>query len=69
VASGSPEMWRDIALSNRKNLAKSLDAFISEAQKFQRALKDANAKAILKFYEMAKQRRDSWNVKSAISTE
>jgi len=70
VASGSPEMWRDIALSNRKNLAKSMDAFISEAQEFQRALKNADAKTILKFYETAKTRRNSWNAKSAsISTE
>ena len=36
IASGSPEMWRDIALANRKNLARSLDAFIADLQKFQR---------------------------------
>ena len=28
IASGSPEMWRDIALANRKNLAKALADFI-----------------------------------------
>ncbi|HZL13530.1 MAG TPA: prephenate dehydrogenase/arogenate dehydrogenase family protein [Verrucomicrobiae bacterium] len=60
IASGSPEMWRDIALANRKNLAKSLDDFISELQKFQRALKNADAKAISKFFETAKSRRDDW---------
>ncbi|MEI9963070.1 MAG: prephenate dehydrogenase/arogenate dehydrogenase family protein [Limisphaerales bacterium] len=36
IASGSPEMWRDIVLANQKNLAKSLDAFIATLQKFQR---------------------------------
>ena len=60
IASGSPEMWRDIALANRHNLTQSLDAFISGLQKFQRALKKSDAKAILKFLETAKARRDSW---------
>jgi len=60
IASGSPEMWRDIALANRKNLTKSLDAFISELQQFQRVLKKADAKAIAQFFETAKQRRDGW---------
>ncbi|HXE41657.1 MAG TPA: prephenate dehydrogenase/arogenate dehydrogenase family protein [Candidatus Baltobacteraceae bacterium] len=65
VASGSPEMWRDIAMANRKNLAKSLNAFISELQKFQRTLKSADAKVISKFFETAKLRRDKWRASSA----
>jgi prephenate dehydrogenase len=70
IASGSPEMWRDIALSNRKNLAKSVDAFISELQKFQRTLKSADAKAISKVFETAKSCRDNWRAKStSISSE
>jgi prephenate dehydrogenase len=70
IASGSPEMWRDIALANRKNLAKSLDTFISELQKFQRTLKSADAKAISKFFESAKSRRDNWHAKlTSISSE
>jgi len=69
IASGSPEMWRDIAISNRKNLAKSLDAFISELQKFQRTLKSADAKTISKFFEQAKFRRDGWQENLTTSTE
>ncbi|HXE43077.1 MAG TPA: prephenate dehydrogenase, partial [Candidatus Baltobacteraceae bacterium] len=70
IASGSPEMWRDIALSNRKNLARSLDAFIAELQIFQRKLKSADAKAISKFFETAKSRRDNWHAKTnSISSE
>jgi prephenate dehydrogenase len=70
IASGSPEMWRDIALSNRKNLARSLDAFISELQKFQRTLKSGDAKTISKFFETAKTRRDAWRAKTnSISSE
>ena len=39
IASGSPEMWRDIAVANRRNLVRALDAFIGDLQKFQRKLK------------------------------
>jgi prephenate dehydrogenase len=60
IASGSPEMWRDIALANRKNLSRSLDAFVFELQKFQRVLKKSDGKAISKFLETAKARRDNW---------
>jgi prephenate dehydrogenase len=60
IASGSPEMWRDIALANRKNLAKSLDAFVADLRKFQRLVKKGDAKAIAAFFETAKQRRDDW---------
>ncbi len=60
IASGSPEMWRDIALANRKNLAKSLDAFIADLQKFQRLVKKGDTTAITQFFETAKKRRDNW---------
>jgi prephenate dehydrogenase len=60
IASGSPEMWRDIALANRRNLARAVDAFVSELNKFQRALKKADAQDISKFLETAKARRDQW---------
>jgi len=60
IASGSPEMWRDIALANRRNLAKSLDAFIADLQKFRRGLKKADAAAVATFFETAKKRRDNW---------
>jgi prephenate dehydrogenase len=60
IASGSPEMWRDIALANRKNLSQSMDAFVAELQRFRDALKCGDARAIEKFYATAKQRRDNW---------
>ena len=70
IASGSPEMWRDIALANRKNLSRSLDAFIADLQKFQRTLKNADARAISKFFETAKSRRDKWQANTnSISSE
>ena len=67
IASGSPEMWRDIALANRKNISHSVDAFVGELKKFQLALKKSDGKAVEKFFATAKQRRDYWCAK-AIST-
>ena len=60
VASGSPEMWRDIALTNRKHIARTLTRFMADLGKFQTALKRNDSKAIAKFFEAAKQRRDNW---------
>src|SRR5207237_5272771 len=60
VASGSPEMWRDISLANRKNLARVLGVFIEDLQEFQLALEKEDVKAIAEFFEKAKQRRDQW---------
>lgn len=60
IASGSPEMWRDIALANRSNLVRSLDGFVDELQRFRRLVKAGDARAIAKFFETAKQRRDAW---------
>jgi prephenate dehydrogenase len=60
VASGSPEMWRDIALANRKHLAGAVGSFISELQRFQKILKGANEKTLEQFFETAKSRRDRW---------
>jgi prephenate dehydrogenase len=60
IASGSPEMWRDIALANRKHLGRTLENFVSDLKKFQRALARADARAITGFFETAKARRDRW---------
>jgi prephenate dehydrogenase len=68
IASGSPEMWRDIAVSNRKNLSRSVDAFVSELKKFQVALKSGDAKAVEKFFTTAKQRRDNWLAKATATS-
>ncbi len=60
VASGSPEMWRDIAMANRRNLSSALTAFIADLKKVQRALANADVRTVTKFLETAKQRRDRW---------
>ena len=60
IASGSPEMWRDIALANRGNLDRVLTQFVKDLQKLQRALRSSDVKELTKFFEQAKQRRDGW---------
>jgi prephenate dehydrogenase len=60
VASGSPEMWRDIALANAANLSRTLGVFIDDLREFQHALDTNNAAAIEEFFRHAKQRRDAW---------
>jgi prephenate dehydrogenase len=60
VASGSPEMWRDIALANRKNLARVLGVFIEDLQELQLALERSDTRTIEEFFETAKHRRDQW---------
>lgn len=66
IASGSPEMWRDIAMANHENLVEALDLFVEDLKEFRRVLKTKNEKAISKFFETAKKRRDQW-VRSAAS--
>ena len=60
IAAGSPEMWRDIALANRKNLSRALETFTEGLQNFRRALKSGDARAVSKFFEQARERRERW---------
>ena len=68
IASGSPEMWRDIALSNRENLARVLGVLVADLQEVQQALLQNDAAFITEFFTSAKQRRDSWANPSARAT-
>jgi prephenate dehydrogenase len=68
IASGSPEMWRDISLSNRKNLARVLGVFIEDLQEFQHALDNEDVKVIEEFFAKAKERRDEWLAQATTTT-
>jgi prephenate dehydrogenase len=61
IASSSPEMWRDIALANRRNLLRVLDNFMSGLTGFKRLLENGNPAAVSRFFEQAKARRDKWS--------
>jgi prephenate dehydrogenase len=68
IASGSPEMWRDIALENRKNLDRAIERFIGDLQIFRHALKKGDARAISRFLQTAKKRRDHWRARCLSSS-
>ncbi len=65
IASGSPEMWRDIAVANREQLARALGVFIGDLQKLQGAIAAGDAEAVEKFFTTAKLRRDEWSAQAA----
>lgn len=60
IASGSPEMWRDIVLANRKNLSSALGGLVKDLQKLQTIVKQGDEDAISDFLTQAKARRDKW---------
>jgi prephenate dehydrogenase len=65
VASGSPEMWRDIALANGKHLGKAVNLFIRDLEKVQRFIANGDLSALNRFLVKAKTRRDRWREKGA----
>lgn len=69
IASGSPEMWRDIALSNRQNLARELREFVGRLEEFGAALEKGDVARIERFFADAKQRRDQWQERRGSSPE
>jgi prephenate dehydrogenase len=65
VASGSPEMWRDIALANRENLARILGDFTAALESLRQAIARGDGPALDEFLSTAKQRRDAWQAHNA----
>ena len=65
IASGSPEMWRDICMANRKNLSRVLGVFIEDLQEFQLALENGDVRTIEEFFTKARERRDAWYANGA----
>jgi len=61
IASGSPEMWRDIALANSKNLNAALGAFVKELQLIRNAIAHGDSRTIEQFFTQAKALRDEWH--------
>jgi prephenate dehydrogenase len=53
-------MWRDIGLSNRREILAALKAFEGELKKFKSALQQADAATLAGLLDQAKSRRDAW---------
>ncbi len=65
IASGSPEMWRDIVLANRDQLSAALEEFGAGLERFRMMLKEGDPERIEAFFRDAKTLRDQWTAKCA----
>ena len=68
IASGSPEMWRDICLANHKNLSRVLGVFIESLEEFRHTLDSKDAVALEEFFQKAKERRDDWDQRTSVTS-
>ena len=60
LAGGDPEMWRDIATTNRKSIIKAIDELLKAGGKLRELIDTGDEKAIEKFLTKAKIRRDNY---------
>lgn len=61
VASGSPEMWRDIVLMNREQVSGALAGFRNALEDFQRLLETHDSHSIERLFASARERREGWS--------
>jgi prephenate dehydrogenase len=59
IASGDPDLWRQILVENRGGVLKSLDKFEKVLAAFRHALERDQQEKLLQLLEAGKQRRDS----------
>jgi len=60
IAAGSPEMWRDILVANRRPVTQAIDAFVGRLRVLRKAVRAGDAEAVTEFLQSAKERRDAW---------
>ena len=60
IAASSPEMWRDICLSNRDALLKELQTYIAELNQMAAALATNDAAKLEQTFRAAQQLRSGW---------
>lgn len=59
LASGDPEMWRDIFLTNRAGVLRALDEFDRSLSDLRERVDAGDAEGIERFFQAAKKRRDT----------
>jgi prephenate dehydrogenase len=64
IAAGSPEMWRDIFLSNRQALQAEIGAFRSVLDQMERAMLDGDSGTLESLLLQAAQARRNWRKES-----
>jgi prephenate dehydrogenase len=60
IASSSPDIWQHICSTNKENIAKVLDYYIDYLQKIRSEFNDYNENHIYRFFEEAKDYRNSF---------
>ena len=60
IASGSPEMWRDILLANRGAVAGAIQELMDELARVRMAVATGDGDQLEAFFAAAKERRDHW---------
>lgn len=61
IASSSPEMWENIALSNKVHIREILEYFEKTVNSFKLSMESSDSKAVLDFFSSAKVFRDSFS--------
>ncbi len=71
IASSSPEMWEQICMTNRSNLADILRRYIASLQDTLNELEHADSKALYQLFETSRDYRNSFSnrAKGAIAAE
>jgi prephenate dehydrogenase len=60
LASGAPEMWRDVCLTNRDTLRDELDAYRQALGRVDALLAASDGDALLRLFERARSARADW---------
>ena len=58
IAAGNPQMWMQILLGNKENLAQGIDELIESLEEFKEALSNGDRVNLLKILQSAKDSRD-----------
>jgi len=72
LASGSPEMHRDVVMTNREAVERWLDAYVAELQDFQTKLSGSDEEAneqLLAYFTNGRDRRAEWAVQTSREAE
>ena len=60
IASSSPEMWRDIAISNREALLADIMGYQEQLAQLAQFIRDADAEQLGRIFETARAARNAW---------
>lgn len=60
ISDSLPEIWRDISITNADSIVTSIEELESHLNEFKKALQDRDEEAIMRFFETAKQIRQTY---------